>query len=84
MFLIDAARDPPALFASANNVVHVGTVIFNMAVRPDNGRVYVSNTDARNEVRFEPLHHGDRRACRGTSPRAASRSSAAPPRRRTT
>jgi DNA-binding beta-propeller fold protein YncE len=55
VFLIDALAATPVLFASANNVVHVGTVIFNMAVRPDNGRVYVSNTDARNEVRFEPF-----------------------------
>jgi DNA-binding beta-propeller fold protein YncE len=31
----------------------VGTVLFNMAVNPQNGRVYVSNTEARNEVRFE-------------------------------
>src|SRR6185369_2922076 len=45
VFLIDALAATPALFGSANNVVHVGTVIFNMAVRPDNGRVYVSNTD---------------------------------------
>src|SRR5581483_9618217 len=31
----------------------VGTVLFNMAVNPVSGRVYVSNTDAHNEVRFE-------------------------------
>jgi len=31
----------------------VGTVLFNMAVNPVSGRVYVSNTEARNEVRFE-------------------------------
>jgi YVTN family beta-propeller protein len=31
----------------------VGTVIFNMAVNPATGRVYVSNTEARNEIRFE-------------------------------
>jgi DNA-binding beta-propeller fold protein YncE len=55
VFLIDALAATPALFASANNVVRVGTVIFNMAVRPDNGRVYVANTEARNEVRFEPF-----------------------------
>jgi DNA-binding beta-propeller fold protein YncE len=55
VFLIDALAATPALFSSANNVVHVGTVIFNMAVRPDNGRVYVANTDARNQVRFEPF-----------------------------
>jgi YVTN family beta-propeller protein len=31
----------------------VGTVLFNMAVNPVSGRVYVSNTEAVNEVRFE-------------------------------
>src|SRR5262249_33478260 len=31
----------------------VGTTIFNMIVNPANGHVYVSNTDARNEHRFE-------------------------------
>ncbi len=31
----------------------VGTILFNMAVNPVSGKVYVANTDARNEVRFE-------------------------------
>jgi DNA-binding beta-propeller fold protein YncE len=31
----------------------VGTTLFNMAVNPASGTVYVSNTEARNEVRFE-------------------------------
>ena len=31
----------------------VGTTLFNMAVNPVSGEVYVSNTEARNEVRFE-------------------------------
>src|SRR6185503_10800560 len=31
----------------------VGTVIFNMAVNPKSGKIYVANTDARNDVRFE-------------------------------
>src|SRR5262245_57853925 len=31
----------------------VGTTLFNMAVNPANGRLYVSNTEARNETRFE-------------------------------
>ena len=31
----------------------VGTILFNMAVNPVNGKVYVSNTEAANEVRFE-------------------------------
>src|SRR5262249_16486021 len=37
----------------------VGTILFNMAVRPDNGKLYVSNTDARNQVRFEPVLTGN-------------------------
>lgn len=32
---------------------HVGTTLFNMAVNPATGSVYVSNTDAVNNVRFE-------------------------------
>jgi DNA-binding beta-propeller fold protein YncE len=32
---------------------HVGTTLFNMAVNPASGTVYVSNTESRNEVRFE-------------------------------
>ena len=32
---------------------HVGTTLFNMAINPVNGMIYVANTDARNHVRFE-------------------------------
>jgi YVTN family beta-propeller protein len=32
---------------------HVGTVLFNMAVNPASGKLYVSNTEAHNESRFE-------------------------------
>ena len=32
---------------------HVGTTLFNMVVNPVNGKLYISNTDAKNEVRFE-------------------------------
>jgi YVTN family beta-propeller protein len=32
---------------------HVGTTLFNMAVNPASGAVYVSNTEARNDLRFE-------------------------------
>ncbi len=32
---------------------HVGTTLFNMAVNPVSGTLYVSNTEARNEARFE-------------------------------
>ena len=32
---------------------HVGTTLFNMAVNPVNGMIYVANTDAQNHIRFE-------------------------------
>jgi DNA-binding beta-propeller fold protein YncE len=32
---------------------HVGTTLFNLAVNPASGAVYVSNTEARNDLRFE-------------------------------
>jgi DNA-binding beta-propeller fold protein YncE len=51
VFAIDASANPPA--ASATAFAHVGTTLFNMAVNPKTGRLYVSNTDAHNDVRFE-------------------------------
>ncbi|HEV3032618.1 MAG TPA: hypothetical protein VG319_13310 [Polyangia bacterium] len=52
VFAIDATANPPV--ASPTGVfTGVGTVLFNMAVNPVSGRIYVANTDARNEVRFE-------------------------------
>ncbi len=50
VFEIDATATPPVEIASHQGV---GTVLFDMAVNPVSGKVYVSNTDARNEVRFE-------------------------------
>src|SRR5579859_1849482 len=50
VFAIDATANPPAATAS---FAHVGTTLFNMAVNPKSGKVYVSNTDAHNDVRFE-------------------------------
>jgi DNA-binding beta-propeller fold protein YncE len=50
VFKIDAMRNPPV---EVGSYAHVGTVLFNMAVNPVNGKVYVSNTDAHNDVRFE-------------------------------
>lgn len=58
VFTIDAMADPPAEIPGAA-YSGVGTVLFNMAVNPVTGAVYVSNTEARNEVRFEgPGQHG--------------------------
>jgi DNA-binding beta-propeller fold protein YncE len=54
VFVIDANANPPAqLPGSAGFYSGVGTVLFNMAVNPVSGKVYVSNTEARNDLRFE-------------------------------
>jgi YVTN family beta-propeller protein len=46
------AVDANALSATAS-YAHVGTTLFNMAVNPVNGHLYVSNTESFNNVRFE-------------------------------
>jgi len=52
VFAIDASGSVPT--PKANGAfAHVGTTLFNMAVNPTNGHVYVTNTDARNDIRFE-------------------------------
>ena len=55
VFVIDANASPPAQVAGPSGVfAGVGTVLFNMVVNPAQpSRVYVSNTEAVNEVRFE-------------------------------
>ena len=55
VFAIDATSDPPLQIDAYSQV---GTILYNMAVHPLTGKVYVSNTEAFNEVRFE----GDRPA----------------------
>jgi sugar lactone lactonase YvrE len=50
VFSIDATASPPV---ATGAFAHVGTTLFNMAVNPRSGKVYVSNTDAHNDVRFE-------------------------------
>jgi hypothetical protein len=49
VFVIDAAPAVPTLTGDHSGV---GTTLFNMTTAPD-GRIFVSNTEARNEVRFE-------------------------------
>ena len=44
----------------------VGTVLYGMAVDPVTGAVYVANTEARNEVRFEPIVRGHQHESRVT------------------
>jgi DNA-binding beta-propeller fold protein YncE len=51
VFAIDATANPPV--ATSGVYAHVGTTLFNMAVNPKSGKVYVTNTDAHNDVRFE-------------------------------
>jgi DNA-binding beta-propeller fold protein YncE len=51
VFRIDADANPPV--ESGLPFTGVGTSLFNMAVNPVSGKVYVSNTDAQNHVRFE-------------------------------
>ncbi len=50
VFVIDANQEVPTQVSSISGV---GTVLFNMVVHPQSGKVYVSNTEARNNVRFE-------------------------------
>jgi YVTN family beta-propeller protein len=50
VFEIDADAATPT---QVGEFAHAGTVLFNMIVNPANGNLFVSNTDARNEVRFE-------------------------------
>ena len=50
VFAINASAPTPV---ETSFFVGVGTVIFNMISNPVSGRVYVTNTEARNEVRFE-------------------------------
>ncbi|WP_276204324.1 hypothetical protein [Enhygromyxa salina] len=54
VFVINASAPVPALLpGDAGFFAHVGTTLFNMIVNPVNGKVYVTNTEARNHVRFE-------------------------------
>ncbi|MDX2166517.1 MAG: hypothetical protein SF182_05615, partial [Deltaproteobacteria bacterium] len=55
VFAIDATANPPAQLAgAAGSFDSVGTVLFNLAVNPAHpSRVYVTNSEAFNEVRFE-------------------------------
>jgi YVTN family beta-propeller protein len=51
VFAIDANANPPVQTGTV--FTGVGTILFNMVVNPVSGVVYVTNTDARNDVRFE-------------------------------
>jgi DNA-binding beta-propeller fold protein YncE len=64
VFAIDAMSNPPR---ETRSYATVGTTLFAMAVNPVNGKVYVANTEALNDVRFEG--HGAALAALGLSPR---------------
>ncbi|HYC54747.1 MAG TPA: hypothetical protein VEL28_07400 [Candidatus Binatia bacterium] len=54
VFAIDADANPPVQLAGTpGRFPHVGTILFNMAVNPADGKVFVSNLESFNEVRFE-------------------------------
>jgi YVTN family beta-propeller protein len=54
VFVIDANATIPKQVAGTNGYyAGVGTVLYNMIVNPVSGKVYVSNTEANNDVRFE-------------------------------
>jgi len=50
VFAINANATPPTLSSTFSGV---GTVLFGMVTNPQSGNVYVSNTEARNNFRFE-------------------------------
>jgi DNA-binding beta-propeller fold protein YncE len=52
VFVLDATASPPRQ-VPGGFYTGVGTTLYNMAVNPVSGKVYVSNTDARNVHRFE-------------------------------
>ena len=52
VFTLDASAATPHEIAGGF-YSGVGTILYNMAVNPVSGRVYVSNTESRNENRFE-------------------------------
>ncbi len=54
VFALDAMANPPRLVDGSDGWWSgVGTVLFNLAVNPVSGKVYVANTDANNLQRFE-------------------------------
>jgi DNA-binding beta-propeller fold protein YncE len=60
VFEIDANANPPRLVDGSSTCANgagcwagVGTVLFDMVANPVTGVLYVSNTDAQNQVRFE-------------------------------
>jgi len=55
VWVLDAGASAPHIVGS---IAGVGTILFNLAVQPATGEVWVTNTDARNFVRLEPNVRG--------------------------
>jgi YVTN family beta-propeller protein len=55
VFAIDAALESPKV---VNTITNVGTVLFNVAVQPGTGEIWVTNTEAFNFVLYEPTLQG--------------------------
>ncbi len=55
VFSINSAMDPPIVTGGAPGLrfAHVGTTLFNMAINPADGKLFVTNLEAFNDVRFE-------------------------------
>jgi YVTN family beta-propeller protein len=55
VFVIDADAATPSVVSTVDDV---GTILFDVAVKPGSGELWVPNTEARNLVRFEPNLRG--------------------------
>jgi YVTN family beta-propeller protein len=55
LFVIDAAAEQPRVIHSVSKV---GTVLFNLAVQPGSGEIWVSNTEALNHIPHESRLNG--------------------------
>ena len=55
VFVLDAAANEPTV---VNAISGVGTILFNLAVQPGSGEIWVTNTEAKNLVLFEPRLQG--------------------------
>src|SRR2546422_252300 len=54
VFVIDASAATPGPPTTGTQFFSgVGTILFNMITNPVTGKIYVTNTEARNEIRFE-------------------------------
>lgn len=54
----DVLRISTSTLAIQGAFTGVGTTLFNLAVSPTTGRIFVTNQDAQNEIRFEPNVRG--------------------------